>query len=194
VSAPLRAADFDALHYSVIELETLLARYQGPSVDALAAILAIHPRPSGASEPDNAAELVGRILGRAHRWTHLASSGTHDTGLLVESTHGTLIARREQSDSWSVILIDPDAAVGRLISQTALAYARAGDPTTVVVRTATIDDSRTFTISRQLGDWAFSSGGTDAAAPELVRENATADEVDEHLCAFIASWPAPLEH
>ena len=194
MSTTLRAADFDALHFSDSDLESLLASYDGPSVDALAALLALQPSTTGALSPDAAAHLVGRILGHAHRWTQLTSSGTPDPSLLVESTHGTLEARHESSDSWSVILIDPDAEIGRLISQTALSYARGNDPASVIVRTATLDDARTFSITRSNDDWSFASGPTGAVAPELAREHATADEVDEHLCEFIATWPAPLEH
>ena len=211
--------DLDHTGFSTPELEHLLAHRPGPSADALAQVLTIGPVASAAETlltggaslfvrgllrfaDDNTLELQGvsnqiaLILTAAERWTVFAARSTdaRDAGLLVESPDGTLMAHPRGLGTWAFIIIDPDAAIDRLVSQTAMAYAEVAGPVAVLVRTTTHDVARSFNISRDGDDWRFASGTADAEAPEISREHATADEVAEHLSGFIGSWPNPLEH
>jgi hypothetical protein len=219
VSDAPTAIDIDHTAFSIPELEHLLAHRPGTSADALAQVLNLGPVTSptetlltgGASlfvrgllrfADDNTLELQGvsnqiaLILTAAERWTVFAarSMDARDAGLLVESPEGTLMAHPRGLGTWAFIPIDPDAAIDRLISQTAVAYADSDEPVVVLVRTATHDIARSFTISREGDNWRFASGIADAETPEISREHATADEVAEHLSGFIGSWPNPLEH
>ena len=211
------AIDLDHTGFSIPELEHLLSHRPGPSADALSAVLNIGPVTSpaetvltgGASlfvrgllaftnestlELQGVSNQIALILTGAERWTVFAARSTdaRDAGLLVESPEGTLMAHPRGLGTWAFILIDPDAAIDRLVSQSAMAYADSSEPVAVLVRTATHDVARNFNISRDGDDWRFACGPADAEDPELSREHATADEVAEHLSEFIGAWPNPL--
>jgi hypothetical protein len=138
---------------------------------------------------------IALILTSATRWTVFASRAQEktDSGVLVESPDGILMAHPGGLGTWWFILIDPRAAIEKVVSETAMQFARASDPIALIVRTSTFDDERTFNIARTGDDWTFAAGPANAPAPEISIAHTTADEVGEHLSGFIATWPAPLE-
>ena len=201
------AIDPDDTGFSTAELEHLLAPTPGPfpallgvAADATLAGRAslldrglAHIADNGSFNLDGFARQTSRILASADRWTTFETGPVNapPAALLVESGSGTLLGHPSPLGIWTFILIDPDAAVDRLVSQTAMSYA---DDADVVVTAATHAIARTFSVSRRGVDWHFASGAAGSPTPELTRDNATSDEAAEHLSEFIGSWPNPLEN
>lgn len=184
--------DHDDTVFAASDIERFLAVRPSPAVDAMGRALSVHPAASTAPLTGLAAQ-IALILTAAERWTVFSVDVTdaRGTGLLVESPDGTLMAHPRELGAWSFILIDPDAAIDRLVSQTAMAYAR---DSSVTVRTSTLDIARTFAIVRSGDELRFASGPADDPTAELCREHAAPDEIAEYLSEFIGAWPSPLEH
>jgi hypothetical protein len=140
--------------------------------------------------PVDEAMYVSYVLVNATRWFTLQSTdgaALNDTGFLIESDLGRVLAQPRALDTWWFVLVDGAASSADLVPETAVSLLSQKDEMALFLHMQTADTDRSFTIHRKADGWSFAFGETGNPEPELRDEAAGLDECVAALREFVSN-------
>jgi hypothetical protein len=119
--------------------------------------------------PVDEAMFVSYVLLNAVRWSTFQSTdgaANGDTGFLIESDLGSVLAQPRALDTWWFVLIDSADAGNDVIVAMVTSLAEEGDKRAIFLRSETADYDRSFTLVRDNLEWSFALGATGTPDPD----------------------------
>ena len=119
--------------------------------------------------PVEEAMFVSYVLLNAVRWSTFQSTDGEakgDTGFLIESDLGSVLAQPRALDTWWFVLIDSAGAGNDIIVEMVTALAEEGEQRAIFLRSETADVDRSFTIFRDNLEWSYAVGTTGSPDPD----------------------------
>lgn len=138
--------------------------------------------------PVNEAMFVSYVLLNAKRWSTFQSTDGEakgDTGFLIESDLGSVLAQPRALDTWWFLLIDDAAAGNKIIVEMVVALAEEGTARAIFLRTETDTVDRSFTVFREGPEWSYALGTTGSPDPEQRVDATGKTELVESLRDFV---------